>query len=153
MVGFQVRPTVVAVVLLTGAPAAADLGTADEARAMLEQAVAALKEDREAALAAFNTGEATFKDRDLYVFCINFEQDVFTAHGANPALVGQTPPELLNAAGESVDAAIREAAMASGDGFAEVQYMWPRPGGTEPVEKAAYMARVDDQICGVGYYR
>src|SRR3984893_11969932 len=44
-------------------------GTAQEARAMLEKAVAAVKADQAVALAMFNKGEGGFKDRDLYPFC------------------------------------------------------------------------------------
>lgn len=50
---------------------AADYGTADEGKAMLERAVAAVKEDKAKALDMFNKGEGGFKDRDLYVFCAN----------------------------------------------------------------------------------
>src|SRR5580700_8911977 len=45
------------------------LGTAQEARAMLDKAVAAVKADQAVALAMFNKGEGGFKDRDLYPFC------------------------------------------------------------------------------------
>ena len=45
------------------------LGTAAEAKAMLEKAVAAVKADQTKALAMFNNGEGGFKDRDLYPFC------------------------------------------------------------------------------------
>jgi hypothetical protein len=31
--------------------------------------------------------------------------------------------------------------------------MWPRPGEDEPVQKVAYVTKVDDQVCGVGYYQ
>ena len=44
-------------------------GTAQEARAMLDKAVAAVKADQAVALAMFNKGEGGFKDRDLYPFC------------------------------------------------------------------------------------
>src|SRR5467141_902607 len=44
-------------------------GTAQEARAMLDKAVAAVKADRDVALAMFNKGEDGFKDRDLYPYC------------------------------------------------------------------------------------
>ena len=44
-------------------------GTAAEAKAMLEKAVAAVKADEAVALAMFIKGEGGFKDRDLYVFC------------------------------------------------------------------------------------
>jgi hypothetical protein len=45
------------------------LGTAQEARAMLDKAVAALKANQAVALAMFNKGEGGFNDRDLYPFC------------------------------------------------------------------------------------
>ena len=48
---------------------AAKFGTADEAKAMLDRAVAAVKEDETKALDMFNKGQGGFKDRDLYVFC------------------------------------------------------------------------------------
>ena len=44
----------------------ADFGTAEEAKAMLEKAVAAVKENKAKALDMFNKGEGGFKDRDLY---------------------------------------------------------------------------------------
>ena len=46
-------------------------GTSEEAEAMLEKAVAAVKQDKAKALDMFNKGEDGFKDRDLYVFCAN----------------------------------------------------------------------------------
>ena len=46
-------------------------GTADEAKAMLMKAVAAVKADKAKALDMFNKGEGGFLDRDLYVFCGN----------------------------------------------------------------------------------
>jgi hypothetical protein len=45
------------------------LSTADEAKAMLMKAVAAVGADRDVALGMFNKGEGGFRDRDLYVFC------------------------------------------------------------------------------------
>jgi hypothetical protein len=58
----------------------AQFGTETEARAMLERAVAALKESKEKALEMFNKGDAGFRDRDLYVFCANASDSVLTAH-------------------------------------------------------------------------
>src|SRR5258708_39737008 len=43
----------------------AQYGTAEDARAMLEKAVAAVKADKTKALEMFNRGEGGFKDRDL----------------------------------------------------------------------------------------
>ena len=62
---------------------AAEYGTADEAKAMLERAVAAVKEDKAKALDMFNNGENGFKDRDLYVWCANASDGIVTAHPYN----------------------------------------------------------------------
>src|SRR5262245_24272925 len=48
------------------------------AKAMLEKAVAAVKEDKAKALDI--KGEGGFKDRDLYVFCANASDGLVTAH-------------------------------------------------------------------------
>jgi hypothetical protein len=58
---------------------AAQYGTAEEAQAMLDKAVAAVKEDKAKALDMFNKGEGGFKDRDLYVWCANASDGIVTA--------------------------------------------------------------------------
>ena len=74
-------------VLFTAASVpAAEFGTAEEAKAMLEKAVVAVKEDKAKALDMFNKGEGGFKDRDLYVWCANASDGIVTAH---PALKGK----------------------------------------------------------------
>ena len=37
--------------------------------------------------------------------------------------------------------------------FATVAYNFPKPGGTEAVPKEAYLTKVGNQGCGVGYYK
>ena len=66
---------------------ATEFGTAAEAKAMLERAVAALKTSETAAITAFNRNDAQFRDRDLFVFCFNGSDGTLTAH---EALVGRT---------------------------------------------------------------
>ena len=56
---------------------------ADEARAMLMKAVAAVQADKAKALDMFNKGEGGFRDRDLYVFCVNASDGTIVAIG-NP---------------------------------------------------------------------
>ena len=71
-----------------GLVSAQSSGTAAEAKAMLDNAVAALKTNEATALAAFNDkGNTKFHDRDLYVFCYDMTDGKFTAH-ANPAMMG-----------------------------------------------------------------
>jgi Single Cache domain 2 len=124
-------------------------GTAAEARAMLDKAVAAVKADKEKALAAFNGGTDGFRDRDLYPFCIDTKTELFTAH---PSLRGTKARELKDAVGNDLGEQLIEAGAKEGE-LNETAYFFPRPGTTLPMPKLSYIMRVGDQICGVGYYK
>ena len=76
---FVVGYAVIQMLSTTALVWAADFGTAEEAKAMLERAVAAVKEDKAKALDMFNNGEDGFKDRDLYVWCANASDGIITA--------------------------------------------------------------------------
>ena len=71
---FVVGYAVIQVLSTTAAVWAADFGTPEEAKAMLERAVAAAKEDD-----MFNNGAGGFKDRDLYVWCAHASDGIVTA--------------------------------------------------------------------------
>jgi hypothetical protein len=136
------------VVLALAAPApAGDFGTAAEAKAMLERAEKAIKENKADALAKFTKGEGGFKDRDLYPFCGGPDGN-FTAH---PTLVGKSLKNLKDKAGKALGEEIY--AIAKEGVVGEVSYMWPRPGSTDPVQKVSFVTKVGDQVCAVGYYK
>jgi cytochrome c len=61
--------TAVAGVFMSVTAGAADKGTPEEAKAMLDRAIAAARADEARALAAFNDPKGGYVDRDLYVFC------------------------------------------------------------------------------------
>ena len=124
-------------------------GTAAEARAMLDKAVAAVRANKTKALAAFNAGSDGFKDRDLYPFCANASDGVFTAH---PSLRGTQIRDLKDAAGSAFGEQILRAGAAEGQ-VNEVGYSFPRPGTTAPAPKLNYVTKVADQVCAVGYYK
>ena len=63
--GLVVGYAVVLVLFTAASVPAAEFGTAHEAKAMLEKAVVAVKEDKAKALDMFNKGGGGFKDRDL----------------------------------------------------------------------------------------
>ena len=128
--------------------AGAQYGTEKEARAMLDRAVAAVKENKDKALEMFNKGEGGFKDRDLYVFCANASDGVMTAH---PNLKGEQMQDIVGKKGFPVGKEIMQNATAGK--IKEVTYWWPRPGSDKPLEKHAFYTRVGDQNCGVGYYK
>src|ERR1700720_4466863 len=86
--------------LASWAPAFAQqdrFGTADEAKAMLERAVFAVKADKAKALGMFNKGEGGFKDRDLYPFCFNIGNGIVTS--GPPAVLGKDIRTLKDATG------------------------------------------------------
>ena len=131
--------------------AAGEGGTAEEAKAMLERAVAAVEADEAAALAAFNAGTDGFRDRDLYVACSSAADGTVTAHGADPSMVGRNINELTDAAGKRFGEQIHTMAVAGE--LTTVEYVWPRPGEAEAVPKETYVTKVADQVCVVGYYK
>ena len=145
----MVRRFVVALVAMgfAGAVLAQTYGTAEEARAMLEKAVAALKADKAGALQKFSRGEGGFKDRDLYPFCGGPDGN-FTAH---PTLMGKSLRNLKDKNGKPLGEDIYKAAEEGK--LNAVSYVWPRPGSTEPVPKVTFVTKVGDQICAVGYYK
>ena len=134
-------------IIAMGTSMASEYGTPEEAKAMLEKAIAALQEDQAAALQMFSSGEGGFKEKDLYPYC-GGPDGKFTAH---PKLVGESLKDLKDKTGNAFGEEIYSVA-AEGK-IAEVPYMWPRPGEEEPVEKVAYVTKVGDHICAVGYYK
>ena len=126
-------------------------GNAAEAKALLEKAVAALKANEADALAKFPKPDGGFRDRDLYVYCFNTTNGRFTAH-VNLALVGTDVRTFKDAKdgsplGQKIFDSVKEGT------FTTVAYNFPKPGGTEAVPKEAYVTKVGNQGCGVGYYK
>jgi hypothetical protein len=131
-------------------------GTADEAKAMLMKAAAAVKADKAKALEMFNKGEGGFLDRDLYVFCAN------TGDGKNVAVGNVNAKQNLNLdlrtikdssgstkAGEEIYAAMQKP---EGE-ITEVKYMIASPTSKTPIAKVSFVTRVSPDLgCGVGYY-
>jgi len=129
---------------------AQQFGTAAEAKAMLDRAIAELKANEAAALAKFNDKDnKQFRDRDLYVFCFNTSDGKFMAH-PNPALMGTDIRALKvkdDPLGQRIFDQVKEATVST------VSYSFPKPGTTDPVPKESYVTRVGSQGCGVGYYK
>jgi len=144
-------------VLSTHAFAQQSGGTADEAKAMLMTAVAAVKADKAKALEMFNAGEGGFRDRDLYVFCNNLSDGKVVAVG-NPnakQLIGTDARTAEDSTGKVFGAEIYAAMQKPKGEITEVSYMFPRPGADKtPVQKVSLVTRVSDDLgCGVGYYK
>ena len=145
-----------ALALLSGAgfSSAQQSGTAAEAKAMFERAVAALKAEFKAtALSEFNDkNNKQYHDRDLYVFCNNMSDGKTTAH-ANAALMG-TDVRTIKVKDDPFGQRIYDAMKGTPEeSVATLDYNFPKPGTTEYVPKQSFVTRVGDQGCGVGYYK
>jgi signal transduction histidine kinase len=125
-------------------------GTAAEAKAMLDKAVAAVKADKAKAIKSFLAGTDGFKDRDLYPFCFNISDGITQA--APPSVLGKDVRTLKDAKGSAFGADLYKAAADEGK-VNEVSYMFPKPGATEPSSKVSFVTKVGDLGCGVGYYK
>ena len=128
----------------------AQSGTATEAKALLEKAIVAVKADEKKAIEDFNNPTGGFRDRDLYVYCAEAPTYNLTAY-PKAELRGSPLAALVDKKGKKLGEEIIKAATEGK--IAEVEYMWPRPGGTDPVEKVTFFTRTGNLICAVGYYK
>jgi cytochrome c len=125
-------------------------GSSLEARAMLEKAATELKADQTAALAKFNDPKGPFRDRDLYVFCFDMGTGKITTH-INPSVIGTDGRTAKEKDGTPFGQKLYDAAVEGK--INTVSYNFPKPGSTEPVAKEAYVTRVGNAGCAVGYYK
>ena len=134
---------VVAVLILSAAPTLAEtqFATPEEAKSLLEKAVAAVKEDKAKAFEMFATGDG------LYVWCANASDGILTVHPTNK---GKDRRDIKGKQGAPFGETIMQNA-AEGT-IKETTYWSPRPGSDEALEKTTYYTKVGDQVCGVGYY-
>ncbi|MEE4144212.1 MAG: cache domain-containing protein [Halieaceae bacterium] len=147
------KTTLFAVLAATvaGSVYAADMGTPEEAKAMSLKAQAAVNAmGREKAFAAFADPDGEFRDRDLYVFCIDME-GVLLSQPIKPELVGRNMFN-FNKYGDLLFQDMIAVAKNPGAGW--VDYRWPYPGTDEIRRKTSYIAANDGGFfCGVGAYK
>jgi Single Cache domain 2 len=123
-------------------------GTAAEAKAMLERAVAAVKADKAKALDMFTKGEGGFKDRDLYPFCFSVADGKVLA--GPPFVIGKDIRTFKDSTGKEFG---KENFKGAVEGrISEVSYLFPRTNDGPPVPKVSFITGVSDLGCGVGYY-
>lgn len=128
---------------------AEEYGTPEEARAMLERAIAEVKANESAAIAKFNSPDGGFIDHDLYVFCFNSDDGKVTATAAK-WLIGDDVRSIRDVNGKAIGQELYEKAK---EGEIDIiDYMFPRTGSTIPVQKHSFFTKVGSQVCGVGYY-
>lgn len=136
-----------AVMVLSFAAAAVSADQADDAKALVQKAVAMVKEKGlEAALEAINDLKGPFVKGNLYVFANSLENKRLAAGSpANRPLLGTVAKSPF---------ALKMAEIARGPGEGWVEYSWPKPNEKEPSPKRAFIMRVPgcDAYFGCGYY-
>lgn len=130
---------------------AGDKGTADEAVAMVKKAVAYVKaHGKEKAFAEVDNPNGQFKDRDLYIFVVDFN-GVVLAHGANPKLIGKNLTDLKDVDGKYFVKTYVDLAQTQGKGWTDFKWVNPVSKAIEP--KSAYVEKVDGYLMGCGIYK
>jgi len=130
---------------------AAEKGTAKEAKALLDKAVAYYKANgKDKAFAAFNDTKGQFVHYDLYIYVLNLDGDV-VSHGANAKLIGQHLIDLKDSDGKKFVKAIVDGAKAKGTGT--MDYKWTNPTSKKIEQKSTFYEKVGDVILICGYYK
>lgn len=130
---------------------AAEKGTAKDAKALLDKAVAYYKANgQDNAFAAFNDTKGKFVHYDLYIYVLNLKGDVIS-HGANAKLIGQHLIDLKDSDGKKFVRAIVDGANAKGTGT--MDYKWTNPTSKKIEQKSTFFEKVGDVILICGYYK
>jgi signal transduction histidine kinase len=136
-----------------GAVQAQEVGSRDEAKAMVDAAVEHVKKvGPEKAFKDFTDKEnKTWHKKDLYVFAYDMK-GVNVAHGANDKLIGKDLIELKDPEGKLLIKELRDTA-AKGGGW--VEYEWPHPQTKKIESKISYVKKFTNYegFVGVGVYR
>jgi signal transduction histidine kinase len=128
-------------------------GTAAEATAMVDKAIAHIKKvGREKAFADINNKHGPFTDRDLYVVVYDLKGKVL-AHGANEKMIGKDLIDLRDNDGKYF-VKERVEMMSKGPdakGWQDYKFMNPVSRQIEP--KSMYLRRFEDVMVGCGIYK
>jgi hypothetical protein len=142
-----------ALILSVASVSGQQLGTVEQARAMLDRAISALKSNEATALTEFNgSNNKQFHERDLYVFCYDLSDGKITAY-ESPALLN-VDVRTLALKDDSIGKRAYEAVQNAPEGsIITIDYKLPKPGSTEPVSKQMLETHIGNQVCCVTYYQ
>ena len=124
--------------------------SADQAKAMLNRASDAVKNNAKSAFKSFGDLNGKFIEDDLYVFVIGIEDMHFRAHGANPRLVNTDAKTLTDPNGKPIIQMMITMIKSKGQG--ELEYSWRNPVTSKIEKKHTFVRKVGNYLVGVGYY-
>jgi len=125
-------------------------GTADEALALVERAVAFRQQTtREGFVRGLTEPQQGFHDRDMYVFALD-RNGTYVAFGGNPAKVGTRVQDIPGIDGQGLLEAIVSQAERE-PGWVEYDITNPATGAVQT--KMSYVQKVDELYVGAGVYK
>lgn len=132
---------------------AQDRGTRDEAKTMVEAAIAHVKKvGAEKAFDDFTKDKANWSKKDLYVFAFDTDAN-WKAHGANEKLVGKNLMNLKDQNGKEFIKEFIQVVTGKGEGW--VDYDWASPVTKKVEDKSTLVKRIpgSNLAVAVGVYR
>lgn len=134
------------------APTAAAMASATDAQRaqdLLARAVAAYRQQGDAAFAAFN-GPTEFIDGELYVWVLGTDGTLLASGGSSAALIGRKVKNMRDAFGTPFFYDMLEKAKTSDTGT--VEYRWLNRLHHKPERKITYFQKLGERLLAVGYY-
>ena len=130
---------------------AADIGTKDEATAMVKKAVALIKANgAEKAYAEFSNPKGQFVDRDLYITIYDMNGKCL-AHGANAKMIGRDLIENKDVDGKEFIKERVELMKKQPTAWQDFKFRNPVTNQIEP--KSMYIERFNEIIVACGIYK
>ncbi len=145
------RILVAILINLLSANFALAVSPADQAKAMVDEAVAFFNANgKEKALQEISNPKGRWVKGELYVFAYN-SSGVVIAHPINPKLIGKNLIDVPDAAGKTFRRDIAELAKTKGTGW--VDYKYKNPSTNKVEDKTTFLRKVGDAIVCCGTYK
>ncbi len=126
---------------------------AKETVALVNKAAALAGSEGKASFSEFRKPGSEWLTGDIYLFIIDLK-GTFLFHGALPKLEGTSGLGLKDSNGKLFVVDFIKTAQSKGSGW--INYMWPKPGRTQPSEKWSYVRAVTidgtPALVGAGFY-
>lgn len=149
----KLMAAIIVVGLLVFGIAYAGMGTAKEAMALADKAVAYyVANGKVKAFAEFNNKNGQFINKDLYIFVLDWNGTIL-AHGATERLINQATASLKDSDGKYFMKDMVKVAQTSGTGW--VDYKWTNPVTKKIEQKSSYVKRIGSEnlLIGCGIYK
>ena len=121
---------------------AGEAASPEEIVGKVKEAAAALSASGDAGLAEFNQKDGPWVWKDTYVFVMNCEAGVMSAHPIKATLVGKEVLPVKDTKGNLFFSKLCTAAGKPNGGW--VEYWWPKPGAEEGSRKITYIIEAEN---------